>query len=271
METPALNFWSVVSGRYTVARDKWNDVDLAVYHDPKHGMNVPRMLDAMKQALAYYSANFGPFPHRQLRIAEFPKTVSGTVAAQSFPTMIPYSEAFGFTANLKDAGIIDYLWHITAHEVAHQWWGHQVAGANVEGAQFLSESLSEYSALMVAEHRYGPHKMRQYLKYELDTYLLGHGRSTNEHPLARAAMDQSYVHYQKGALALYALKDAIGEARLNGALAQLIRVYAYKADPYPTSLDFLKLVRAAAGPAYQQLITDLFDKITLWDLASRQL
>jgi ABC-2 type transport system permease protein len=150
--------------------------------------------------------------------------------------------------------------------VAHQWWGQQVIGAAVEGAQFLSESLSEYSALMVAEHRYGAHKMRQYLKRELDSYLRARSDFSNERPLARAAMDQLHVHYQKGSLTLYALKDAIGEAKLNRALARLLREQAYKSDPYPTSLNLLALLRAEAGPEHNQLITDLFERITLWDL-----
>ena len=88
-DRPILNFWSVVSGRYVVARDQWNGVELAVHHHPKHGRNVPRMLDAMKQALTYYTAQFGPYPHRQLRIAEFPRYAAPLVAAQSFPAMIP--------------------------------------------------------------------------------------------------------------------------------------------------------------------------------------
>ena len=155
----------------SVARDQWNGVDLAVYHDPKHGMNVPRMLDAMKQALAYYSTHFGPYPHRQLRIAEFPRTVSGRRCSVVFD----YDSLLGGLWLYSRSGrswVGRLCWHITAHEVGHQWWRHQVAGAAVEGAQFLSESLSEYSALMVAEYRYGAHRMRQYLKYELDTYLL---------------------------------------------------------------------------------------------------
>ena len=45
-----------------------------------------------------------------------------------------------------------------------------------------------------------------------------------------------------------------------------MREYAYKTDPYPTSLEFLELLRAEAGPAHDQLITDLFERITLWDL-----
>jgi ABC-2 type transport system permease protein len=180
--------------------------------------------------------------------------------------MIPYSEAIGFIADLRDPATVDEVWHVTAHEVAHQWWGHQVIGAAVEGAQFLSESLSEYSALMVAEQRYGPHKMRRYLKRELDVYLRARADFSDERPLARASMGQAHVHYQKGSLTLYALKDAIGETTLNRALARLIREQAYKSDPYPTSLNLLTLLRAEVPVAHHQLITDLFERITLWDL-----
>jgi ABC-2 type transport system permease protein len=57
--------------------------------------------------------------------------------------------------------------------------------------------------------------MRQFLKHELDAYLRARGQTGNERPVARALMPQFHVHYQKGALAFYALKDAIGEAALN--------------------------------------------------------
>ena len=60
---------------------------------------------------------------------------------------------------------------MTAHEVAHQWWAHQEVPANVQGAEFITESLSEYSALMVLKQKYGDAKMRRFLKYELDRYL----------------------------------------------------------------------------------------------------
>ena len=35
----------------------------------------------------------------------------------------------------------------------------------------LSETLSQYSALMVMKKLYGPDKIRRFLKYELDNYL----------------------------------------------------------------------------------------------------
>jgi len=46
---------------------------------------------------------------------------------------------------------IDVPFYVTAHEVAHQWWAHQVIGGNVQGSVLMSETMSQYSALMVME------------------------------------------------------------------------------------------------------------------------
>ena len=170
------------------------------------------MILATKRALDYFSANFGPYQHRQVRILEFPRYAS---FAQSFANTIPYSESIGFIADLRDEDAIDYVFYVTAHEVAHQWWAHQVIGANVQGATMLSESLSQYSALMVMEKEYGREKMRRFLKYELDSYLRNRGGElVEELPLYRVE-NQPYIHYNKGSLVFYRLRDEIGEEALN--------------------------------------------------------
>ena len=76
--------------------------------------------------------------------------------------------------------------------------GHQVVGGNVQGSTILSETLSQYSALMVMKHKYGERRMQKFLQYEMDRYLLG--RSTEqkkELPLSRVE-NQPYIHYQQG-------------------------------------------------------------------------
>ncbi|MFM2044790.1 MAG: hypothetical protein RLY86_3366 [Pseudomonadota bacterium] len=263
MDAPILNFYSWLSARYTVARETWNGIDLAVYYHGPHGYNVPRMMEAMRKSLDYFTAAFGPYQHRQMRILEFPAYAN---FAQSFPNTVPYSESIGFIADIRDPGDIDYVFYITAHEVAHQWWAHQVMGADVQGSTMLSEAFSQYSALMVLEREYGPDKMRRFLKYELDQYLRGRGgEDREERPLYRVE-NQQYIHYQKGSLAMYALKDYVGEEVVNRALARLVRETAYRHDPYPTSRDFLRILREEAGPEHETLIQDLFEKIVLWDL-----
>ena len=262
-DAPIQNFFSVQSARYEVARDRWNDVELAVYYDPAHAYNVERMTTAMKASLDYFTANFSPFQFRQVRVLEFPAYAD---FAQSFANTIPYSEGIGFIADFRDPEKIDMVTYVTAHEVGHQWWGHQVISADQQGATFLVESLAQYSALMVMEQMYGPEQIRKFLKYELDRYLRRRGGEVLEElPLVRVE-NQPYIHYQKGGLAMYLLKDQIGADKVNEALRGLLAEYAFQPAPYPNPTDLIRRFREVAGPEHQQLITDLFENITLYDV-----
>lgn len=262
MDAPILDFYAFLSGRWAVERDRWRDVAIEVYHHPAHDMNVARMIDATKQSLDYFTANFSPYQHRQVRIVEFPRYAS---FAQSFPNTIPYSEAIGFIADLRDPDDIDYVFYVTAHEVAHQWWAHQVIGANAQGSTVLSETLAQYSALMVMEKAYGREAMRKFLAYELDRYLSGRGREVQkELPLIRVE-NQPYVHYNKGSLVMYALREYIGEETVNAVLAKYIADVAFQGPPYTTARDLVERFRAVVPADRAYLIEDLFETITLYD------
>jgi len=89
-------------------------------------------------------------------------------------------------------------------------------------------------------------------------------------PLYRVE-NQPYIHYNKGSLVMYALQDYIGEDVVNRALARLLREHAYASNPYPRSTDFLRILRAEAGPEHEALIADLFEKIVLFDLKATDL
>lgn len=272
MDVPILNFYAFLSARYAVRRDAWHgpagEVPIEIYYQPGHEYDLDHMIAGVKDGLDYYTRNFSPYQHHQLRILEFPRYAA---FAQSFPNTIPFSEAIGFIAKVdpKDPKDIDYPYYVTAHEVAHQWWAHQVVGANVQGATMLSETLAQYSALMVMKHKYGDAKMKRFLKYELDAYLVGRGTEPKkELPLYRNE-NQGYIHYRKGSLAMYALQDYIGEEAVNRALASLLRKDAYRGPPYPTSRDLLAEFRAVTPPEYQYLIGDLFETITLYENRAR--
>jgi ABC-2 type transport system permease protein len=262
-EAPILHFFSVQSARYEILREQHNGVSLEVYHDAQHARNAPRMIQAMKSALDYYQQAFGPYQFRQARIIEFPAYAS---FAQAFANTMPYSEGLGFIADLSDPEKIDYVTYITAHEVGHQWWAHQVIGSDQQGSTVLSETLAQYSALMVMEKTYGRDQIRRFLKFELDRYLRSRGMERLEElPLMRVE-NQQYIHYQKGGMVMYLLRDQIGEDAVNRALRRVIAQYAFKSAPYPRSLDLVAALRAEAPADKQALITDLFEKITLYDV-----
>ncbi|MCP4047729.1 MAG: ABC transporter permease subunit [Gammaproteobacteria bacterium] len=263
MDAPIQNFFSYLSADYTVKKDKWNDVDIAVYYHDPHSYNVDRMITGVKDSLEYFSREFSPYQYRQLRILEFPAYAA---FAQSFPNTIPYSESIGFVADIDEEDV-DYVFYVTAHEVAHQWWAHQVMGANTQGGTVVVETLAQYSALMVMEQKYGPQVMRRFLQYELDNYLRNRGSERiAEMPLMRVE-NQGYIHYRKGSLVMYALKDYLGEDAVNRALRKLIDNHAYQYTPYTTSVDLIRYLREEATTQEQQdLITDLFERIVLFDL-----
>jgi ABC-2 type transport system permease protein len=264
-ESPVLYFFSALSARYAVSTVHYKGVAISVYYDPKHPWNVARMQRTMEAGLDYYDANYSPYQFRQVRVLEFPAP-QGSFAESFGAGTIPWSEGIFFIADQRDASKVDMVTYVGAHELGHQWWAHQVIGADEQGDTMLSETLAQYSAAMVMKHMYGPYMMRKFLRFELDSYLRARGGSVlEEEPLERVE-DQGYIHYRKGSVAMYRLQDQIGEDNVDRALRMLLHDYAFKGPPYPTSLDLVNDFRKVAPADKQQLITDLFEKITLYDL-----
>lgn len=263
---PILNFYSVQSARYAEKHRHHAGIDLAVYYDPQHGANVDRMLAAFAHGLDLYQPAFGPYQFAQARIIEFPDYDK---FAQAFAGTMPYSEGIGFIADLSDPEKIDYVTYVTAHELAHQWWAHQSITSDNQGATMGVETLAQYSALMVMERMYGRDQIRRFLKFELDRYLRSRGGEVLEElPLFRVE-NQQYIHYRKGSLVMYRLKDELGQARVDAALKRYNERFRFKGAPYPRSLDIIAEFRRGATASENALITDLFERITLYDIKAK--
>ena len=263
MDAPMVNFFSIMSARLASKKEQYKGINIEVYYHEDHHMNVDRMIESVRDSIDYFTENFGPYQHKQMRIIEFPGYRS---FAQSFANTVPYSERIGFITDLRDPENIDPVYYVTAHEVAHQWWGHQVGAANVQGSQIIIESLSQYASLMVVEKKYGPEKIRKFLKYELDSYLRGRSvEILEEMPLMRSE-NQQYIHYRKGSVAMMAIKDRLGEQRMNKALADFLAEFKYKSTPYPTTIDLMAYITQDATVGEKAFVSNLFEHITLYDL-----
>ncbi|GGY55673.1 ABC transporter permease/M1 family aminopeptidase [Parvularcula lutaonensis] len=269
-DVPIQNFYSVQSARYEVSEDVWeapdgmDDIKLQVFYDDMHPFNVDRMIEAMKLSFDKFTEVFTPFQYRQMRIQEFPYASF----AQSFPNTVPYSENIGFIIKLDESNpdAIDPVTYVTAHEVAHQWFGHQLSAASVQGSTMLIETFAQYAALLVMEDLYGPEHMRRFLRYELDSYLSGRANEPIEEMPLYLVENQQYIHYRKGSIVMWLLKDQIGEDVVNRSLKRMIEEWGYRSDPYPRSTDYLAILRDEAGPEHEELIHDLFERIVLWDV-----
>jgi ABC-type transport system involved in multi-copper enzyme maturation permease subunit len=262
LDHPSMNFYSFLSARFQVKKRMHKGISLEVYYDARHTYNVDKMLMSMEKSIDYYSTHFGPYRHKQARIIEFPRYAG---FAQAFPGTMPYSESIGFIANLEDPDEIDMVTYVVAHEMGHQGWAHQVVGPEMQGSTLLSESMSQYSALMVMEKMYGKEQMHKFLRYEMDNYLGARGlEAEKECPLLEVE-NQGYIHYNKASTVMYYLKDMIGEQRVNAALKNLVDSFAYREPPYPNSKELVNRLEAQTPDSLRYLIRDLFKKITLFD------
>jgi len=261
MDAPILNFYAYLSADYQVKRDKWNDVNIEIYYQKGHEYNVDRMIVSIKHSLEYFTKNFGPYQHKQARIIEFPAYAS---FAQSFPNTIPYSESIGFILNVSNPKTIDASYYVTSHEMAHQWWAHQVIGSPVDGMTVFSETMSQYSALMVMKKQFGKEKMKKFLAYELDEYQSNRGRERDKEQALLFNQNQSYLHYNKGSVVMYALQDLIGENKVNTAVKNFLEKYKFKGPPYPNALDFYSYIKAETPDSLKNMVDDLFLRITVF-------
>jgi hypothetical protein len=251
---------SVVSARYAVREDRWKNVVLQVLYHPPHAYNLDRMVSGMKAALDYYSTTFGPYQFGQLRIAEIPPY---SINARALATTILFSEQNFITHS--EPGQVDHTFFGTAHEVAHSWWGAQVRPADTKGRGFLSEGLSNYSAMMVTEHVLGAEQARRVYDFQLDRYLRRRGEFAVDVPLVDVG-DQPHIAYGKGAVAMYMMRDMLGAEVVNGALRRFIEQHRVSGPPYPTARDLVATLEDVTPDSLQYLITDLFETITLWDV-----
>jgi ABC-type transport system involved in multi-copper enzyme maturation permease subunit len=266
-DTPIQSFFTFVSAEYDVLRDEavlpdGQKVAIEIFHHPEHTYNLDRFLQSYKDGLTYFSETYGNFQFRQMRLLEFPRYAG---FAQSFPNTVPFSESFGWVADFSDPNDFDYVYYVTAHELAHQWWGHQITPNYTRGSNLISEALAEFSALILSERRYGKDNMKRFLKDELDDYLRGRSNEGKKENVF-INCNRPYQWYNKGSLILYGLRDLIGEQAMDSALYGFNREFGLKLHPpFPGSSDLYRHLKAATPDSLQYYLDDTWNKITLYD------
>lgn len=264
-DTPIHDEFIFASGRYQAARDTHAGVVIEIYHDARHPYNVQRMIKGVKSGLDLANSAFSPYPYQIQRIVEIPDYMEEG-GARSQPTVFIWRESAGFVSNLDKPNRADRVFGIAAHELGHQWWAYIVCPAYAEGVNLPTENICQYVWAMCLEKEYGQAMSRDFLKQEMESYLKRRKRDTRgERPLERSLDGQSYLAYQKGGLALYALQNYIGENRVNQALGNIVKRFGFRSDSFATSRDLVNEFRAVTPDSLQYLIEDLFQTITIYE------
>jgi ABC-2 type transport system permease protein len=219
-----LFFTNVLSARLEVKQETFQGINIEIYHHPQHTVNLDKIMEGAKETLAYMQTNIGPYPYDYLRIVEF----GGGSYAQSFAGTVALGENLFITkADSNNPKKLNYPFYITAHEVAHQWWGHQVTASQGKGSSFLTESLAEYSSNRVIANKYGEDALYTYKRTNLEDYLTGRrsfAKESDEKSVSEVGYfdNQLFVHYQKGSIVLDNISKILSEGGLNGLLKKYV-------------------------------------------------
>jgi hypothetical protein len=262
-DVPISNDVAIYSARYAVRKAKWKDVEIEILHHPTHTSNLDEMIRSIQASLDYFTAHFGPYQHRQIRMVEEPDDGN---SLHSAPVNISYEEGFAIFNPGADARKLEFPFAVVAHEVAHEWWGHQVRPVRAEGAGLMSESLAWYSAMAVVRQHYGDDQLRRLLDMMREAYVDPRARAGV--PLLRAY--DWFIGYRKGAFAMYALREYLGEGRINTALRSLVDTHRAGRPPLPTSLDLYRELQAVTPDSLRYLLVDLFEVNTFWNLEAKK-
>jgi peptidase M1-like protein len=106
--------------------------------------------DTAARTLDFYAARFGPYPYGTLELTQMPGPLS-----QGWPGLIFLSSYAFLTPEERARLHLDPVQtilsrQVTAHEIAHQWWGDLVFWKSYRD-QWISEALANYSSLMMLE------------------------------------------------------------------------------------------------------------------------
>jgi aminopeptidase N len=258
--TPRFGF---VSGRYQVRRVEHRGISVEVYHHPGHDYNVEKMLAIATRSLDMFGERFGAYPHRHLRIVELP--AYWDFGAFALPGLLVWPEDRGFLTDDRRGGEVDLITRRLAHEVSHQWWGHQLYPAQVEGGTMLVETLAKYSEMLVLEAARGQGSLPPLLRFERESYLLSRTNTSLPEPPLMRVIDLEHVYYSKGAIVMNAMRDLIGEDALNRALRRLLREHGATSRPANTE-DLLAALHAEAAPEHHALIDEWVREVSFLDL-----
>ena len=255
-DEPVMAF-NVVMGRWKVRRGEGT----ALFYHPAHTYNVQEMGAAMDASRKYYSQWFGAFPWKELRLSEFPALAT---YAQGFPTNITFSENIGFLTRSEPKTNLALL--VTAHEIAHQWWGNMLQPGTGPGANILSEGMAHFSTTMLIGAFKGWRNALEFRK-RIETRYGDNRFADAERKLYRidgSKAGDNTVTYDKGGWVFWMLSDLMGRDTTLRGMKDFIAKYRNNED-HAVLQDFTAHMRSYARDtvAYDEFVRQWFDTVVV--------
>jgi hypothetical protein len=225
LDSPGKYLAAVIARLQDGGKVQASGTTVAAYLTPRSKREAGQILQNTQEILAFYAKEFGPCPYSSLSVVALESENGG---GHSPPAMVILAERPVFLKGVlrQDPGnFSDIPTFFLAHELAHQWWGHGVAGMNYH-ERWLSEGLAQYAAALWTRQKYGEEAFRGVLRRLTEWALRDNfqGPISLGYRLTQVAQDPKAfraIVYDKGAYVLLMLRELVGEPALGKALRSL--------------------------------------------------
>lgn len=226
MDQPhAPYLFMIAVGEYAVVKEKWENIELAYYVEPKFQKDAKAIFPNTPEMLSFFSERLGvKYPwnkYSQIIVRDY---VSG---AMENTTAVIFGEYMQNTE--RDLIDVETNENVVAHEMFHQWFGDYVTTESWSNLT-LNEGFANYSEYLWIEHKYGKDAAQAHWREELNGYI-GQSKS-RRHPLIhfeygnREEMFDAHS-YNKGGIVLHMLRNYIGDEAFFAALKLYLQKNAY--------------------------------------------
>lgn len=201
-ETPSYTY-GFVMGDFNLVTDQVAGVKLNFYSSQLNAEKLKKVFEGTGSILQFFEQKSGvKYPqdsYSQVLIGRNYQEMSG---------LSVFSESYAFSV-LKDSSEI----HLTAHELAHQWWGNMITCQDF-GHFWLNEAFAVYMATAFNEVKFGPEKyladIALYKKIYDDLIERAQDKSLVFSQWEPSRDNRNLVYY-KGAYVLHLLKQELGD------------------------------------------------------------
>lgn len=260
--TPMIAYFSAT---YETQNSSYEGISIEQYYDKAHAFNIADVEKSIKTTLEYCQTNFGDYAFNQVRIAEIPS--HWPFGGFAHPGVISMVENRLYLNDVSDSSTFNLVAKRTIHEVAHQWWGHTLSAKPVAGGSLLIEGFAKYTEAVIMEKMYGKRAVYALSEDARRKYFNYRSFANGIEPPVYKVLGQAYISYGKTLHVLLALRDLIGEDKINTILKSITDRYRSSTELEVNTLDFLAEVYKVTPQKYHTLIDDWFKKVITYDLA----
>jgi hypothetical protein len=241
---------------FVTLKDTIDGVHVTLLHPPGFGRIAQRELEALRFALPYFSARYGPYPYDVLTVVHPPDDAE-EAGGMEYPTLITSEGPWWEPAGVREPEVV------TIHELGHQWFYGLVA-TDEHAWPLLDEGLNQFAEVDAMAKWLGPGSLVDMVGLKVgdaEVQAVGGNASVHDEPVAQAAdafssgANYGRLVYSRTASVLETVARVYGEEATLHALGVYARRYRF-AHPVPD--DLLRVFHETMGPRVAETLRAAF-------------